>query len=115
YLSIDGDDGGGIYVSKDRGVTFTLLKRFDVVGATPGPIQAITLDPNNPKRFAVSSRKWGDNTGAQVYLTTDGGTTWSNLSAGLPNTSGAAKMMFSQDGTSLYLVMNAGSLFQIPL
>jgi photosystem II stability/assembly factor-like uncharacterized protein len=115
YLGTENAGAPALYVSKDRGVTFTLLKRFDVVGATPGPIQAITLDPNNPKRFAVSSRKWGDNTGAQVYLTTDGGTTWSNLSAGLPNTSGAAKMMFSQDGTSLYLVMNAGSLFQIPL
>jgi photosystem II stability/assembly factor-like uncharacterized protein len=115
YLGTENAGAPALYVSRDKGATFSLLKRFDVVGTTPGPIQAITLDPRNPNRIAVSSRKWGDNTGAQVYLTTDGGTTWSNISAGLPNTSGAAKMMFSQDGASLYLVMNAGSLFQIPL
>ncbi len=108
-----GDTGGpALYVSRDKGATWGMLKKFEGTGT----LQAITIDPNDPKRMVVSSRKWGDSTGAKVYFTADAGKTWKEVAAtGLPNTSGAADAVFSQDGKSLYLLMTAGSLYQVPL
>jgi photosystem II stability/assembly factor-like uncharacterized protein len=78
-----------VYVGTETG----RLYRIDKSGAawqTPvalaqpvsGFISDIEVDPTNPNRMWVT---YSGSAGGRVFRTTDGGTTWTNISAGLPN------------------------------
>ncbi len=106
------DTGGPVlYVSKDRGTTWQLMKKF----AGTGTCEAITVDPLNSKQIAVSTVKWDDYANNKIYLSKDGGVTWNDVSSDLPNGSGAAHMAFSRDGKFLYVSRYAGSVYRMPL
>ncbi|HTL70920.1 MAG TPA: YCF48-related protein [Candidatus Eisenbacteria bacterium] len=107
-----GADAGGpaLYVSKDKGATWQLLKKFP---DTSGTCEGLAVDPANSQRIAVSTVKWDDYAGGKVYLSQDGGASWSDISATLPNGSGASAMTFS--GGYLYLSRYAGSAFRVSL
>ena len=74
-------DFSTIYRTTDFGVTWT-----DVTGTLPAGSQAITslaVDYNDPMRvYATMS---GYTAGSKVFMSTVGGTTWNNISTGLPN------------------------------
>lgn len=114
-ISADGaiyaaSDSGGpaLYVSRDHGATWSLLKQFEGVG----PAEAITVDPSNPARLAVSSIKWNDGADCRIYLSGDAGKTWQDITGNLPNGAGAAAMAFSRDGY-LYISRYAGSVYRV--
>ncbi len=104
--------GPCLYVSRDKGATWQLLKRFT---GTSGACEGITIDPNNSKRIAVSTTRWEDYTGGKVYVTTDGGVSWTDVTADLPGGTGAADLTFSRDGLYLYLSRYAGSVYRLKL
>ncbi len=113
YAGVNLNGQPALVVSVDKGVTWKPLKTFDGTG---NALQAITIDPNDPRRIAVSSRRWNDYADAKIYITRDTGATWQEISTnGLPNTSGAAEMTFAPDGQSLYVLLNAGTLYNVPL
>ncbi len=71
YLGIDGDDGGGLYVSKDGGMTWQLSKGQP---ASKRINYGLAVDPTNSKRIL-----WGANgTGGGAYVSSDGGLTFQN-------------------------------------
>lgn len=110
-----GENAGApaIYVSRNKGVSWSLLRNF---GAPNGPAQAISVDPANPRRILVSQKIWNDFSGARIWLTTDGGVSWRTvLTSGLPNSSGAVEIQFAPDGQSLFVLLNNGTLYQTPI
>lgn len=108
-----GDAGGpSLYVSSDKGTTWSLLKKFP---SSYGFAEAITIDPKNPKRIAVTSEIAGGWTPNKIYLTEDGGTSWNDITGDLPNGEGAAAMAFSLDGNTIFMSRYTGTAYKVQL
>lgn len=101
-------EGACLYTSEDAGTSWKLIQRFDAVGT----LEAIAIDPGNPKRIAVSSVLWHNAAPGKIYFTEDGGQTWADITGSLPSGSGAAAMAFSSDGRTLYVSRYAGSIYK---
>lgn len=105
------DSGGpALYASEDKGASWTLLKKFDGIGACEG----LAIDPANPKRLAVSALRWEDSAGGRIFLSEDGGKNWSEITGDLPNGGGAAAAAFSPDGY-LYIFRYGSSVYRTKL
>lgn len=102
--------GPELYASENQGKKWKLLKAFD----GKGTVEAITIDPKDPKRIAISTVQWSSGSGGTIYLTADGGKHWENITRDLPPGKGAAAMAFSQDGY-LYITRYAGSVYRMKL
>jgi len=108
--------GGGkgqpsLYASWDSGATWELMKQFEAGSS----VEAITVDPNDPRRIAISTVSWGRQGGGRINLSTDRGRTWQDLTGNLPNGQGAAAMAFHPHEEYLYMVRYAGSVYKTDL
>ncbi|MGP8214299.1 MAG: VPS10 domain-containing protein [Bacteroidia bacterium] len=73
--------GDSIFLSADAGNTWTLIN-----GTLPlksNYLSAIAIDPTNPMKVWVTFS--GYTATAKVYSSVNGGSTWTNISTGLPN------------------------------
>lgn len=89
YLGIDGDDGGGLFISRDRG------KTWHRSAGQPGSLRiynGLAIDPTNPKRIV-----WGANgTNGGVYISSNGGENFNHVFKGM---SWVFDLKVSSDGT----------------
>ena len=71
-------------------------------------VTSITVDPTNADHVyaSFSSYKEGDRA-ANVWETTDGGTTWRNISSDLPNAA-VWRVLYDQPNGVLYVAHNLG-------
>jgi photosystem II stability/assembly factor-like uncharacterized protein len=94
-----------LYKSVDGGTTWAepTTQNFG-----PTPITAVALDPANSARLYVASLSGG------VFRSTDGGTTFTRLSAAPtdPNVDGPAGFGISADGNTLYYPTLGGQFFR---
>ena len=104
-------NGPTILHSNDHGVTWLALGSFSRDGSAKG----FSVNPANPNMLAVSVTRWNHTAGGLVYLSLDRGKTWRDITAGLPNGTGAAATTFSKDGKSLYIGRYAGSVYRFAL
>jgi len=143
---------GGVYISEDAGKTFTLRENqmswvFGVAVASDGSMYAagdssgaklfssvdhgktwkmtgdfgtgyalgtVTVDPNNPKRIAVSTVSWSGMPG-KIFLSIDSAKTWQDITADLPDGAGASSIVFDPKGQYLYIGRYAGSVYKMAL
>lgn len=73
--------GKFLWMSRDHGETWTqasTLKNVTVCG--------LAFDPENEQRLWIAGNRWGTSAGEGVWESTDGGTTWRDITADLPNT-----------------------------
>lgn len=69
YLGIDGDDGGGLFISDDGGLSW---KRSESQPGSLRIFRALAVDPTDPKRIF-----WGAcGNGGGIYVSEDEGQTW---------------------------------------
>jgi photosystem II stability/assembly factor-like uncharacterized protein len=107
-----GSQGGAVlFASRDHGMTWTRLRTF----SDSGTARAITTNPTNPKMIAVSTGNWSDMAPESIYLSTDAGATWLDITGNLPQGAGAAAMTFTPDGRSLYIARSAGGIYRLEL
>ena len=66
--------------STDQGKTWTQLTHFTDGVTTVG----LETDPRDPKTLWISRTVWGDDAIGGVYKTSDGGTTWKDITGNLP-------------------------------
>jgi photosystem II stability/assembly factor-like uncharacterized protein len=72
--------GRNLWRSTDHGDTWKQLTKFN----TDRTVIGIEADPRNAATLWISTTTWdGSNSGA-VYKTTDGGTTWQDITGDLP-------------------------------
>jgi photosystem II stability/assembly factor-like uncharacterized protein len=74
--------------------------------------EAISIDPQNPSRIALSTVLWEAASGGRIYLTEDGGNSWEDITGDLPEGSGAAAMAFNLKDGFLYITRYAGSVYR---
>ncbi|MBL8014322.1 MAG: hypothetical protein JNN05_10790, partial [Candidatus Omnitrophica bacterium] len=97
YLGIDGDDGGGLFISRDRGKTWQRSK------GQPGSLQiynALAIDPTNSKRIVWGA--CGKNGG--VYISSNGGESFDYVFKGML---WVFDLAISADGT-IYVAGDSG-------
>ncbi|MEM6831104.1 MAG: discoidin domain-containing protein, partial [Bacteroidota bacterium] len=67
-----------------------------------GDVNFITVDPNNPERVAIAT------TGSRVYVSTNAGSSWSNIRGNLPNISAQCVVYDDTQSNGLYVGMQSG-------
>ena len=103
-----GSAGGGVWVSKDAGVTFKPV--FDKYAMSVGAIRVSTKDPKVV--WVGSGETWARNSvgvGDGVYKTIDGGDSWTKM--GLEHSERIARIVIHPVHTDTVLVAATGPLF----
>lgn len=67
-----------------------------------GEVNFINVDPNNPERVAIAT------TGSRVYISTNAGSTWSNIRRNLPGISAQCLVFDDTASNGLYVGMQSG-------
>lgn len=91
-------EGGALYRTTDGGAT-----NWTQTANPGGAINSIAIHPTNPNKIAVATTS-----AAKVRVSEDGGQTWINLFAGLPNFSALAVLWHDNGEDALYLGMDYG-------
>ncbi len=99
-------DGNKIEVTKDHGASWQKRNLLLPPGTSPA-IQSITVDPrNSDTAYVVTSNKPGSGVGpnavGRVYVTTDAGLHWTNISYNLPDVP-ASTIVIDPRSSVLYL------------
>ena len=99
---------GGIFKTIDGGATWTTVTGTVPVGL--GNPTYLAIDPNDPNNVWVVLS--GFSAGNKVYVTSNGGTSWTNYSANLPNL--PANTIVYQPGTNdrVYIGMDIGIYYR---
>ena len=84
----------GIYKSTDEGTTISLIAPLSVFS---GSLKALVVNPVKPGFLYVSSYPGG------VFVSHDGGNSWTSINTGLPNTSTGPLTIDSIQGDTLYV------------
>lgn len=107
-----GDNGGAkLYVSNDHGRSWKLTGEFSQGRA----LASVVVDPRNPKRVAVSTANWGNEAPCRIFLSSNGGRSWKDITGDLPDGAGASSMTFDPQGNYLYITRYAGSVYRLKL
>jgi len=113
------DTGTSVGVSLD--VVPAFAAGFDALGGPPGGmVSGIVVDPNDSQRVLVATEEWwGDEGGAQIFLSTDGGGTfaavlievgvWGGPGVLLPSGRG----YWALDGGGIYRTDDSGDTWSI--
>ncbi|MBB5035369.1 WD40/YVTN/BNR-like repeat-containing protein [Prosthecobacter vanneervenii] len=72
--------GQQLWHSSDQGRTWTQLTHL----ASKRAIVGIETHPTDPQTMWVSAVSWGNMPDGAIYKTTDGGTTWQDITGGIP-------------------------------
>jgi photosystem II stability/assembly factor-like uncharacterized protein len=107
-----GDSGGAkLYVSRNHGVKWSLLKSFE----TSRALGSVAVHPKNAALVAVSTVSWNNSAPNKIYLSKDSGKTWTDVTGMLPEGSGAATLTFDPVNNYLYAGRMAGSVYRLRL
>ena len=113
YMGIDGDDGGGLFVSRDRGRSW---KRS---AGQPGALRiynALAVDPTDSRRIV-----WGAcNTNGGIYISEDGGQTFNYAFKGMQwvfdvkiSSDGTIFAAGDSGGAKLYMSLDHGRTWKL--
>ncbi|MCX6839145.1 MAG: hypothetical protein NTX35_15240 [Verrucomicrobia bacterium] len=83
HITTDGTiycSGQHLWRSTDHGTTWTQVTRF----AEKRSIVGIEVHPTDPKTMWISATTWNTKPDGAIYKTTDGGTTWQNITGDIP-------------------------------
>ena len=109
WIYVAGDlDGPVIFVSKDHGQSWSLLKRF----SGKGTAEALFIHPQDAKRIGVSTVRWHGWVSGKIYWSEDRGHIWKDITGDLPAGRGAAAMDYNFKDSSLYIIRYAGSIYR---
>lgn len=101
-------DGPAVFISKDNGKNWSLLKKFSGEGAA----EALLIHPQDPRKIGVSAVKWYGDADGKIYESQDGGQSWLEITGDLPPGQGAAAMAFNPKDSCLYITRYAGSVYK---
>ncbi|WP_299888059.1 GEVED domain-containing protein [uncultured Lacinutrix sp.] len=99
--------GGDIEKSINGGVSF-----FDIQGALPNhDIEDIAFNPNNDDDFIIVNAAYQNNS-QKVYRTTDGGTTWSNITYNLGDIPVHSVVVDNTSNPNIYIGTEVGVYYK---
>lgn len=112
-LAVAPSDSNYIYASKDVKMWRTTNggTSWTEISGLPGEsIMYISTSYNDPKKVAITF--WGFSEGEKIYLSTDAGDTWTNISNGLPNLPARCVIFHNGPEDGMYLSMEVGVYYR---
>ena len=103
-----GYNDGKVFVTTNGGTSWT---GGPVPGSTGGFVRGLAVDPGNPSIVYVSFADFATSAGHHVFKSTNGGTTWTDISTSLPNIPFSSILIFSEDGEQDILVGSDVGIF----
>ncbi|MFC1704254.1 hypothetical protein ACFL1E_05700 [Candidatus Omnitrophota bacterium] len=103
--------GPAIFISKDSGKHWQLLKKFSGLQAA----EALLIVPGDPLKMSASVVRWHGGADGKIYWTNDGGESWSDITGDLPPGAGAAAMAYDSKNSYIYIIRYAGSVYRTKL
>jgi photosystem II stability/assembly factor-like uncharacterized protein len=94
--------GGSLYKTETGGV----IGNWDQLSGFNGSINSIAIHPTDPNKVAIATTS-----SDKVYVTTNGGASWSSYLFNLPNFSARALVWANNSDDGLYLGMNYGVFY----
>ncbi len=109
-MALAPSDANTIYVSfsnqlfrtTDGGANWT-----NVSSSLSGLINYISVDPNDPQRVAVATSN-----GSRIYLSNNGGNSWANITANLPNIGANCVLLDGTAENGIYVGMQSGVYYK---
>ncbi len=102
---------GNVWKSVDNGNSWQAISNFgNMPGAGfPAPLSALVQSKNNPTTLYAAKRiYYAYNQPSEVYVTHDGGSSWTNITAGLPDTLYFTYLAVDDDDPNLAWVVCSG-------
>lgn len=94
--------GGNLYKTETGGV----FGNWDQLSGFSGSINSIAIHPSDPDKIAIATTD-----ASKVYVSSNGGSTWSSYVLNLPNFSARALVWANNANEGLYLGMNYGVFY----
>ena len=92
---------GGVYVSINGAISFTRISGNGTSGLPNAGVSSVVADPTNTNRFyAGVTTEYGGGASAGVYISNDGGTTWSPVNNGLTGLGTSFRILLAVQKTS---------------
>ncbi len=107
YLAGD-FNGPCLYVSKDRGESWGLLKKFSKKGAC----NAIVIHPKDISQIFVGVVRWDGYPAGEIYGSKDKGRSWTLLTENLPPMMGPAAMAVHEGNNEIYIISLSGNVYK---
>lgn len=104
-------DGAKLYKSSSHGRGWKLIGDFGKGRA----LAAVTVDPKDPKRIAVSTASWGNAAPCRIFLSENAGRSFQDITGDLPDGAGASSMTFDPEGNYLYITRYAGTVYRLKI
>lgn len=106
-----GDNNGNVYVTTNGGTSWS---GGAVTGSTGGQVRGLAVDPSNPNIVYASFANFATGSGHHVFKSTNSGTSWTDISAGLPNIPSSSILALSGrlivgNDTGVYTSTDGGS------
>jgi len=101
-------NGPAIFISKDQGENWSLLKKF----SGEGTAEALFIHPFDPGKMGISIVSWNGYADGKIYWSEDSGRNWSEITGDLPPGSGVAAMAYNPRDSHLYIIRYVGSVYK---
>jgi hypothetical protein len=102
-----GSTPGGVYKSTDGGTTW--LEKNNGLDSTDWLIQAIQINPKNPRELFVAPGTFDINTNKRIVRSTNGGENWLQFNEGLPQSGGARSIIIDTLNNKVCCAFSTGS------
>jgi photosystem II stability/assembly factor-like uncharacterized protein len=106
-----GDNAGNVFVTTNGGTSWT---GGAVPGSTGGMVRGIAVNPHSASTVYVSFANFANGSGHHVFKSTNGGTSWTDISKQLPNIPFSSLLFIKDDlvagsDAGLFVSENGGS------
>jgi hypothetical protein len=102
-----GGTPGGVYKSTDGGTTW--LEKNNGLDSTDWLIQAIQINPKNPRELFLAPGTFDINTNKRIVRSTNGGENWLQFNEGLPQSGGARSIIIDTLNNKVCCAFSTGS------
>ncbi len=110
--AVGDSNGPKLFASLDHGKTWGMMVGFGPAGKA---LVAVAVDPSDPKRIVTGTTTWGGKAPNNIFMSTDGGKKWEDITGDLPDGAGASSFAFDPTGKYLYMSRYAGSVYRLAL
>lgn len=104
-------NGPAVFVSKDHGKSWALLKKFPGKGSA----EALFIHPQDSRKICVSTVRWHRRVDGRIYWSENAGQHWSEITGDLPSGSGTAAIAYNPKDSYLYIIRYGDSVYKTKL
>jgi len=103
-----GDGKPAVYVSDDHGKSWTRILTSD----TGDAFEALHTGGENGESVLAGLVRWNENAGGKIFYSKDRGKNWTDITDGLPESTGPAAIAVNPKDKKIYILLYGGSVYK---